>query len=142
MIVASLIAITAFILSGALHYAIVSSAIRHLGKADFHRGRKLVLALCVSGIAHVLVVVLYAGAYSTGLTLGVGDLRGETSISGMDVFYFSLVTYTSLGLGDIVPTGHLRMIAGIEALNGFLLISCSAAMLFLFMSGKDKADKQ
>ena len=59
----------------------------------------------------------------------------------MDVFYFSLVSYTSLGLGDIVPTGHLRLVAGVEALNGFLLISCSAAYLFLFMShqGKDGA---
>jgi len=60
----------------------------------------------------------------------------------MDVFYFSLVTYTSLGLGDIVPMGHLRLIAGIEALNGFLLISCSAAMLFLFMSGQNQAEEQ
>ena len=62
-------------------------------------------------------------------------------LRAMDVFYFSLVSYTSLGLGDIVPTGHLRLVAGVEALNGFLLISCSAAYLFLFMShqGKDGA---
>ena len=46
----------------------------------------------------------------------------------MDVFYFSLVSYTSLGLGDIVPTGHLRFVAGVEALNGFLLISCSSLL--------------
>ena len=41
----------------------------------------------------------------------------------MDIFYFSLVNYTSLGLGDIYPTGHSRFLAGLESLNGFLLIS-------------------
>jgi hypothetical protein len=60
----------------------------------------------------------------------------------MDVFYFSLVSYTSLGLGDIVPTGHLRFVAGVEALNGFLLISCSAAMLFLFMTEQSEERRQ
>ena len=34
----------------------------------------------------------------------------------------------------------LSQIAGIEALNGFLLISCSAAMLFLFMRDQHAAD--
>lgn len=140
MMAAILIAATAFVLSGALHYVIVSGAIRHLGNANYQRGRKLVMALCVSGIAHILVVGLYAGAYGAGRALDIGGFGGEATMSAMDVFYFSLVTYTSLGLGDIVPTGHLRLIAGIEALNGFLLISCSAAMLFLFMSSKDKKD--
>lgn len=52
----------------------------------------------------------------------------------MDAFYFSLVSYTILGLGDIVPTGHLRFTAGVEALNGFLFNSCFAAMLVLFIT--------
>ncbi|MEQ8900570.1 MAG: ion channel [Roseovarius sp.] len=52
----------------------------------------------------------------------------------MDFFYFSLVNYSSLGLGDIYPTGHLRFLAGVEALNGFLLISCSASTIFLVVT--------
>ncbi|MEH6412129.1 MAG: potassium channel family protein [Hyphomonas sp.] len=139
MILAILITSFTFVLSGALHYVIVSSAIRYLGAATYHRGCKLVIALCVSGIAHIGAVSLYALAYGAGRALGIGDLRGETPATAMDVFYFSLVSYTSLGLGDIVPTGHLRLIAGVEALNGFLLISCSAAMLFLFIRDGDKA---
>ena len=136
MILAILITSFTFVLSGALHYVIVSRAIRYLGAATWHRGCKLVVALCVSGIAHVVAASLYALAYGAGRALGIGDLSSETP----DVFYFSLVSYTSLGLGDIVPTGHLRLIAGVEALNGFLLISCSAAMLFLFMMDEDKAN--
>ena len=142
MIFAIVIAALTFVLSGALHYIIVSGAIRHLGAVSYHRGRKLVLALCVSGIAHIAAVVLYAAAYGIGRALNIGELSGGASGSAIDVFYFSLVTYTSLGLGDIVQMEHLRLIAGIEALNGFLLISCSAAMLFLFMSGQNKAEEQ
>lgn len=45
-------------------------------------------------------------------------------MTAVDTLHFSLVNYTSLGLGDIYPTGHLRFLAGVEPLNGFLLISC------------------
>lgn len=36
--------------------------------------------------------------------------------------YFSAETFTTLGYGDVVPHGDLRLLAGIEALNGLLLI--------------------
>ncbi|WP_339749428.1 potassium channel family protein [uncultured Maricaulis sp.] len=142
MILAIVISAVTFVLSGALHYAIVSGAFRHLGAASYHRGRKLVTALCVSGIAHLAAASLYALAYGLGRALEIGDLSGDTPTTAMDVFYFSLVSYTSLGLGDIVPTGHLRFVAGVEALNGFLLISCSAAMLFLFMTEQSEERRQ
>jgi len=58
-------------------------------------------------------------------------IQGHLSAEINNVFYFSVVNYSSLGLGDIYPTGHLRFPAGIEALNGFLLISCSASTIFL-----------
>jgi hypothetical protein len=59
-------------------------------------------------------------------------------MTAVDTLYFSLVNYTSLGLGDIYPTGHLRFLAGVESLNGFLHISCSAALIYLLMTGSDR----
>ena len=47
--------------------------------------------------------------------------------------YFSLETYSSLGYGDIVPSGTLRMMAGAEALNGLLLIGWSASYAHIAM---------
>jgi len=36
--------------------------------------------------------------------------------------YFSVVTFTTLGYGDIIPLGISRLFAGIEALlGGFIL---------------------
>ena len=47
--------------------------------------------------------------------------------------YFSAETYTTIGLGDIYPLGPLRLITGIEALNGLLLIGGSASFTYLAM---------
>lgn len=55
----------------------------------------------------------------------------------MDYLYFSLVDYNTLGLGGIYPTGHLRFPAGVEAVNGFLLISCSATFIHRLLTVKE-----
>ena len=47
--------------------------------------------------------------------------------------YFPAVVYSTLGLGDLLPAGALRFMAGTEALNGFLLISWSASFTLLEM---------
>jgi ion channel len=98
-------------------------------------GRARVL-LVVVGVftAHILEVMLYAGAYHAlehGVT--VGGLDGQPGDSWMDYFYYSIVMYTSLGLGDVFPVGHLRVISGVEALNGLVLIGWSTSFTFLAM---------
>ncbi len=55
----------------------------------------------------------------------------------MAIYYFSLVNLTTLGLGDIIPLGHLKFIAAMEAMTGFLLISCSASHIFQLMHEKE-----
>jgi len=91
------------------------------------RGRsRLVLMMLGTSFAHAVEVLLYAAAY-WGLAhfLGEGGLGSADGASLAACLYFSAETYTSLGYGDIVPTGALRLLAGMEALNGLLLIGCS-----------------
>jgi len=47
--------------------------------------------------------------------------------------YFSLVTFTTLGYGDITIAADYRMLSGIEALNGILLIGWSTTLMFSTM---------
>ncbi len=54
-------------------------------------------------------------------------------LSFATLFYFSTETFTSLGFGDMMPVGPIRMLAGIEALNGLLLIGWSASYLYIAM---------
>jgi len=44
--------------------------------------------------------------------------------------YFSLVTYTTLGYGDIILGPTWRVLSGFEAINGIMLISWSTAMFY------------
>jgi len=41
-----------------------------------------------------------------------------------------MVTFTTLGYGDITLSSDWRRLSGLEGINGMLLIGCSTAMLF------------
>ncbi|PCH76662.1 MAG: hypothetical protein COB98_05600 [Flavobacteriaceae bacterium] len=47
-----------------------------------------------------------------------------------EALYFSLVTFTTLGYGDITMSSPWRLLAGIEAINGIMLIGWSTAMMY------------
>lgn len=51
----------------------------------------------------------------------------------LDAVYFSAVTYTTVGFGDLVLVGPIRFLAGTEALTGFVLITWSASFTYLEM---------
>lgn len=135
MIWASVISLFVFALTAALHFGLLFKLDRSLSAIADRGLVTWTAAFCLIGALHVLEAGIYAAALSLGASSGLGAFDSAPSaIAGMDIFYFALVSYTSLGLGDIVPTGHLRLIAGIASLNGFLLISCSAAFLFRLVS--------
>lgn len=83
--------------------------------------------------SHLAVAILFAGGFAFGVSVGLGTFREEAVMGWMDYFYFSLINITTLGLGDIYPAQHLRVVAGIESLTGFLLISCSAQLVWKHM---------
>ena len=45
-------------------------------------------------------------------------------------FYFSVVTYTTTGYGDLVLPPEWRLVGGIEALTGILMCGASTAFFF------------
>ncbi|MDT0551931.1 potassium channel family protein [Urechidicola vernalis] len=47
--------------------------------------------------------------------------------------YFSLVTFTSLGYGEITISSSNRILAGFEAMNGILLLGWSTTLMFSVM---------
>ena len=47
-----------------------------------------------------------------------------------EAIYFSLVTFTTLGFGDVTIGPNYRILTGIEAMNGILLIGWSTALMF------------
>lgn len=48
-------------------------------------------------------------------------------------FYFSLVTYTTLGYGDIVLTGDFRVLSAVQAANGVLIFGWTTALILFYI---------
>jgi hypothetical protein len=98
--------------------------------------RPLLYVLLAIFTLHMAQVVVYAAVQAMLELAGLGRLEGAmTHGSGwfVDHLYFSLASYTTLGLGDIVPHGAIRLVAGVEALNGLLLVAWSATFTYLLM---------
>jgi Ion channel len=65
---------------------------------------------------------------------GMGTLSGPTELTYVvDYVYFSATVYSTLGFGDIIPNGPVRLIVGIESVAGLLLITWSASFTYLEM---------
>ncbi len=85
-------------------------------------------------LAHIIEIWLFAFAYYFKVRSGnFGALEGNFDNSLMDCSYFSFTSYTSLGVGDIEPTGDIRFLAGLEALTGLVLIGWTSSFMFLEM---------
>ncbi|MFN2098719.1 potassium channel family protein [Altererythrobacter sp. MF3-039] len=87
-------------------------------------------------VIHLIEVAIYAVSMWLLSTWerGVLLVPGEPPISSpTEFFYFSIASYTTLGIGDIVPQGDLRVVVGIEALQGLILIAWSASFTYLVM---------
>jgi hypothetical protein len=71
--------------------------------------------------------------FQTLLWASVFMIIPETSLlflSFSEAWYFSMVTFTTLGYGELTLTGDWRLLSGIEAINGIMLIGWSTAMMF------------
>jgi hypothetical protein len=85
-------------------------------------------------LAHTIEVWLFAFSYGLStLTTLLGTFRGDLDGSLLDFMYFSATTYTSLGIGDVYPTGGMRLLTGVEALVGLVMIGWSASFTYLIM---------
>ena len=97
-----------------------------------HLPRQAVLFVIIALIVtHIMEIGLYAAGSVFASTLGLGALTAEANIIGpLEHFYFSAETFSTLGYGDIVPMGEVRLIASIEPLNGLMLLAWSGSFLF------------
>lgn len=85
--------------------------------------------------AHVAEIWLFGATFWVLLSQnGYGALSGYSSIGLMDCIYFSAGNYTTVGWGDLAATGHIRFLAGTEALVGFMMVTWSASFSYLVMA--------
>jgi hypothetical protein len=117
-----------------LHYEVLRSLNAGLPSLRIPNRSKLVVVILAAFAAHATEMAMYGAAlYMLVAWLSGGSLSGSAGFSLAACMYFSAETYTSLGFGDITPNGPVRLLAGVEALNGLLLIGWSASFTYISM---------
>jgi hypothetical protein len=120
-----------------IHYEVLRLTSSYLPGLTFVSPRfRIVFVMLACFAAHTVEVWVFGLAYWGLHNLPqFGDFAGQVSpqFAIADYVYFSVVTYTSLGLGDIYPVGGLRLVAGVEALTGLLMIGWSASFTYIEM---------
>ena len=117
-----------------IHYEALYHLSNIIPRMHIRRRFRVVFGVCGAMIAHVAEIWLFAFGFYFLLKSGeFGTLNGEYSNTFLDCVYFSFVSYTSLGLGDIYPTGYLRFLTGLEVLTGLVLITWTASFMFIEM---------
>ena len=113
-------------LSVVIHAIGVASAVRWLrhpisGALPFWRGTRLFIRLAGWIILlHLIEITTWAFVY-VGAN-AIADLQSA--------LYFSAVTYTTTGYGDVVLPHEWRLVGAIEALTGILMCGWSTGFFF------------
>ena len=134
--IAAAIAVTVLVaLSILVHYEVLrltSAVVPELGWVKPRARVVIVVFACFA--AHTVEVWLFALAYYLFVdVLHLGGFGGLHHGGFVDNVYFSAITYTSLGFGDVYPLDNVRLISGVEALVGLLMIGWSASFTYLAM---------
>ncbi len=84
------------------------------------RATLIACTVLLMAMASILESALWAAVY-----IAVGAIEGgfETAL------YFSTVTYTTLGYGDITIAGDYRMLAALQAANGIIMFGWTTAII-------------
>lgn len=86
-----------------------------------HRSRTLAMITVVFGLFAIMTIEVWLWAVAHVLTGSLDDF--DTAL------YFSTVTFSTLGYGDVLAHPEWRLFTALEGVNGFLLIGWSTAYL-------------
>lgn len=118
-----------------VHYESLNWLSARLQVSPTRQRRKVLYGIYAVIVIHVVEIWLFGFAYWLLLEVpGAGAVQGQHPVRLLDAVYLSAATFTTVGFGDLSPTGPLRFLAGTEALTGFILITWSASFTFLEMA--------
>ena len=116
------------------HYEVLGTLNARLPGLAIPSRTKLLVVIFSAIVAHGIEIGFYGiSLFVLVKYMAVGTLSGPAGFSLISCLYFSAETYTSLGFGDLTPVGPIRLLAGVEALNGLLMIGWTASYAYIAM---------
>ena len=138
LLLITIVGIAVFLASASVlfHYECLYAVDRLIKSLSSHR-RRLLATMIGLLVAHIVEIWFYAGAYALlgyyPVEFGALHVNLAGGTSPFDSVYYSAMVYTTVGFGDMVPSGGLRLITATEALVGLSLITWSASFTFFQM---------
>ncbi|WP_265562247.1 potassium channel family protein [Sphingomicrobium arenosum] len=117
----------------AVHYEVLRQASRRLVRVRAGGFVRLTLVLFAILLSHLVHVLIWALAFEGVVMMGWGSIEGQEVMTFHDAYYFSITSYTTLGIGDLAPYGMLRILSGVESLTGLVMVGWSASFTYLYM---------
>ena len=103
------------------------AARRHRNAAEEKRLSNLFFILLYTASVLMLLHLLEAFLWA----LLFLQLPGQAGLSNLhDAFYFSVITFTTLGYGDITLSRDWQVLAGMEGMVGIIVFGLTTAVLF------------
>jgi len=102
--------------------------------------------LCAAVGAYLLLAMLWAAGYTLAARLEPSAFSGVAPLNqplhGFNALYFSVITITTIGYGDITPTsGPVRMLAMLEAIIGTMYMAVLVARLVSAYTSRGQAEE-
>ncbi len=105
--------------------------------------------LCASISAYLMLGLMWTMAYwlvdqlTPGGAFSFNTNAGTRSMNGFTGFYFSFITLSTVGYGDITPVSRIaRWLAAMEAMTGLLYVAVLIARLVSLYSSPKPGDSQ
>jgi hypothetical protein len=115
------------LLTTAVHAGGMSLSLRPIRKHATIAGARLRLSR-VSCVGKV-VLIMYLIAIIEVLIWAAAYLAFDVIDGFEKAIYFSAVTFTTLGYGDVVLDGSRRLLSSLEAINGIIMFGWSTAIV-------------
>jgi hypothetical protein len=128
-----LLTVVAVMLSVGLHYEGLNMLARRLAGKGGRQRRQVLYAVIGVLVLLVTEIWIFGLAYWLALKMpGAGEVVGAGG-SLLETVYLSAMTFSTVGFGDVAPSGAIRFMAGTEAVLGLFLIAWSATFTYLEM---------
>jgi hypothetical protein len=130
-LIAALISLGLIVVSVVVFYEILAHLWLYLPKLEGMPRTQILVTILACFLGHTIVVWLFGLTYY-GLEhhLEFGSFKGAHTMQLMDYIYFSGVAYSSLGLGDMYPTGDMRLMIAVEVILGLILIGWTITITY------------
>ena len=127
------VTVAAVVASILVHYEGLLGLSRGLRTSALNQRVNVLYAISALLLLHVVEIWIFGFAVWSLLQWPECGSLSAGKPHFFDSVYFSAVTYSTVGYGDMIPVGAIRFLAGTEALVGLVLITWSASFTYLEM---------